>query len=232
MAKAKVDQITITRKEWRTDDAYGSDGPIVVHTWQDASACLARIAATSPDNGCYDKTDFCVRWANGEEYTGRADVTREHASGYDLGSQIEKFLGLVSGTKAPAGWDPARFAAHQASQSPAHKRAALRILKECQIECTPPGSLVPAIPEPAKAPQAPAMPPDRNPGPVKLAATRAWRFATGIQPRPEPFPSTVDVTLDDVCAALGIAPKVATRAVCIAENVAGFPVRPDARFRN
>ena len=39
-----------------------------------ANDWLAENSLTAPDDGCYDKHDFCIEWEDGQTYDGRIDV--------------------------------------------------------------------------------------------------------------------------------------------------------------
>jgi hypothetical protein len=93
-----IKQIRITRAEGPTELC----GILqTANTFEEASRILGSIAATAPDSGGYDKTDFIVEFEDGETYAGRADIKRGHLAGYDLREHIASFLGYLGGTRKP-----------------------------------------------------------------------------------------------------------------------------------
>lgn len=94
--------IELTRAEGMSDEC----GFTVVcrnligrNPWETANIILSKWARTAPDNGCYDKCDFTVTFADGETYTGRYDLTRDDVQNADLGKHILDFCVYVSNPK-------------------------------------------------------------------------------------------------------------------------------------
>lgn len=70
----KAVKITIDRAEGPSNlcGPKTFEGPNV---WAQAQRCIDEICETAPKTGGYDKTDFKVIFADGEEYTGRIDLS-------------------------------------------------------------------------------------------------------------------------------------------------------------
>ena len=71
--KIKAVKITIDRAEGPTKLC----GPKTFEgadVWEQAQRCIDNHCMTAPDKGGYDKTDFKVIFADGEEYDGRIDL--------------------------------------------------------------------------------------------------------------------------------------------------------------
>ena len=106
--RSRVKSITITRiegeaseiDEWR-DDGEGFKER-TVESFVRADTILRRMAATAPDDGTYNKVDFVVTWANGDNYQGTYDLKR-HDTGHwqQLQRQIRGFLRYLVGEFKP-----------------------------------------------------------------------------------------------------------------------------------
>ena len=102
-------EITLVRGEGPTEEC---DQPVMVGSYAEASAVLARWARTAPASGGYDKCDFSVSWEDGETYEGRYDLqnTGFNDSGETINGQMHSFLGFLAGTVRPAWVDDAKWA--------------------------------------------------------------------------------------------------------------------------
>ncbi|QNK01727.1 hypothetical protein [Dyella telluris] len=88
-----------------------------VTSWEDAKARLRQIAGFAPKDGSYDKTDFTVVFADGEEYKGRFDVHHHEYHGgepLDLAQHMRWHLQFHAGLEAARpGWmTDARWEGH------------------------------------------------------------------------------------------------------------------------
>lgn len=79
-----------------------------VKSWEGAKFYLRKIAGFAPKDGCYDKTDFTVVYADGEEYKGRVDVHHHEYQGgepLDLAQHMRWSLQFNAGHEAARpGW--------------------------------------------------------------------------------------------------------------------------------
>lgn len=80
--------------------------------WNRANEELRKIAMTAPKGGCYDKTDFWIKWEDGEEYQGRADVKHigEPNNDTDLADHVWGFIAFHLGKRRPAWMTEAKYA--------------------------------------------------------------------------------------------------------------------------
>lgn len=100
----EMTKIEVTRAEGPLDfTAYPVGKTKTVHSWAHANSILRRIAHEKRQNGetiGYDKTDFTVHFADGQTYSGRADVEAD-GSDTDLARHVREFVGFLAGTFRP-----------------------------------------------------------------------------------------------------------------------------------
>lgn len=63
-----------------------------VHTVAAAEMTLARMAATAPEGGAYDKTEVTLLFTDGTFCQLRVDLNRKHMAGYDLTAHHARFV--------------------------------------------------------------------------------------------------------------------------------------------
>lgn len=106
---SKISSIVIDRAEGPSDLC----GERTFTTLKEAEAFLKEAAQTAPDTGGYDKCDFTIKWADGEVYSGRADIQRKHSiTGYSLKAHITDFISFVGGWSRPDHLTPAQYASY------------------------------------------------------------------------------------------------------------------------
>ena len=102
----KATQIKMVRAEGpihlcREDIFTGAD------CWKRADAWLMGVSNTAPKDGCYDKCDFIVTFANGETYQGRIDVKHHSCgNGETVAGHIRQFINFHVGINKPAHRSP------------------------------------------------------------------------------------------------------------------------------
>jgi hypothetical protein len=98
--KCPTRKITITWTESRNVEPGTSfEGPTC---WRDANAAILHIAKDAPEGGAYDKTGFTIEWADGKDYEGRIDVTREMSRlAAPLTKHVLDFNTFASGRQCP-----------------------------------------------------------------------------------------------------------------------------------
>jgi len=72
-------------------------------SWREAEERISQIRRTAPKEGGYDKCDFQVIFADGDDYKGRYDA--KHWSIADeggLASHINSYLNFLAGNRCPA----------------------------------------------------------------------------------------------------------------------------------
>jgi hypothetical protein len=125
----KVARIAITRAEGLPHECGVTH---ICGTWDDADAVLKRMAATAPDSGGYDKTDFRITWEDGETYLGRYDLTRADETGASLGRHVRDFCLFYSGRWRPEHLREAQYRAI-VDRDPELRDAIARLLDTHQI---------------------------------------------------------------------------------------------------
>ena len=71
-------------------------------TWSEAEDAIHSMAAVAPERG-YDKTRFCVEWADGERYEVRLDIARVVVQiTCPLAGHVRRALEFTSGRWRPA----------------------------------------------------------------------------------------------------------------------------------
>jgi hypothetical protein len=107
--KVSVQNIAIMRAEGPLDHTrYPVGKTFKFAGWADANAMLRGIArekTRTGDTGGYDKCDFTITFADGETYSGRADVMAD-GDDTDLGKHMRQFLGYLAGAVKPAHMKP------------------------------------------------------------------------------------------------------------------------------
>lgn len=96
--KIKVASITFRWKEGPVDHL---PAPLVVSNWAEANAKLSTWSNDAPKDGCYDKTDFKIVWADGEVYEGRYDLQHWSVEFPDLAGHVRDFLMFYAGQRCP-----------------------------------------------------------------------------------------------------------------------------------
>lgn len=98
MAKIPVTAIYLNRAEGLTKELEER----TVATYEEADLILRRWAKTAPKDGSYHKTDFQVKWADGQTYNGRYDLKRDDTlKGNLIGSHIQHELAFYAGIFCP-----------------------------------------------------------------------------------------------------------------------------------
>jgi hypothetical protein len=85
----------------------------VVRTrWIETDWVLKAWAKTAPEGGGYDKCDFTITYDDGETYSGRFDLQRDHMAGSNLlGNHVRLFCETYSGRRRPTHITPERYRA-------------------------------------------------------------------------------------------------------------------------
>lgn len=83
-----------------SESGHLTDGAIF-ESFADVNRALRAAAAFAPEGGAYRKTEIEITFADGESYTARVDLTREHTLGDVLGGHVSKVLRCRSGRGAP-----------------------------------------------------------------------------------------------------------------------------------
>lgn len=80
-----------------------SEGQVIEYpsVWDAANEVLFKWSRTAPKSGGYDKCDFEVVYADGENYKGRYDLKHHTIEHPDLGEHIRGFVGCVAGLVQP-----------------------------------------------------------------------------------------------------------------------------------
>jgi hypothetical protein len=125
----RVARIAITRAEGLPHECSVTH---ICGTWDDADAVLKRMAATAPDSGGYDKTDFRITWEDGETYLGRYDLTRQDATKASLAGHVRNFCLFYSGRRRAEHVDEPRYRAI-VDRDPELRDAIARLLDTHQI---------------------------------------------------------------------------------------------------
>ncbi len=91
-------RIYITRAEGFSHEC---DVTHVCDSFAEADAVLRFMARTAPDGGGYDKCDFAVRYADGETYEGRYDLTYDDVVGASLARHMSDHVTFSAGVRLP-----------------------------------------------------------------------------------------------------------------------------------
>lgn len=111
--------------------------PTTVRTFREANDVLRRWALSAPAMGGYDKCAFVVDYGNGDTYSGRFDLKREHLSGsFLLEDQMRSMVRFMSGEHCPPHMTVERYRNYLATVGDAAKEYA-EFGAKCQIGDTP-----------------------------------------------------------------------------------------------
>lgn len=99
MSKIKATQFKLHRAEGKSEECVTRTAT----TWKEADAILKAWAKTAPGpHEGYDKCDFWVTWADGENYQGRYDLKRHDTDFLELlARHIRDFIQFYAGTHKP-----------------------------------------------------------------------------------------------------------------------------------
>jgi hypothetical protein len=97
MAKIPVTAVYVHRAEGRKNEIEER----TVHSYEEADLVLRRWAKTAPQDSVH-KTDFQVRWADGQVYSGHYDLRRDDATKSNLiGSHLQHEMAFYAGIFCP-----------------------------------------------------------------------------------------------------------------------------------
>jgi hypothetical protein len=133
--KVPTKRITITWTESaNVPEGSRFEGPTC---WRDANEAILRIAKDAPAGGAYDKTGFEIEWADGNDYEGRIDVTRDMARwSAPLTKHVFDFNSFASGRRRPPHLTEERYRQYLAateSHFPGSQAGHARILDVYQL---------------------------------------------------------------------------------------------------
>lgn len=96
----KVKSIRIERAEGTHAEV--EHGKVTCTSWEQAETFVRWMSRTAPANGGYDKTDVRIEWENGDSYSFRFDMQREHAASVSpLRSEVRSSLEFYAGRHCP-----------------------------------------------------------------------------------------------------------------------------------
>lgn len=139
----KATKIKLTRAEGRPHECVSvtieCNGHGTGDVFYASDQVLSAWAQTAPDNGGYDKCDFCVEYEDNETYEGRFDLVREDMGRFSkLGEHMRRFLGFLCGRYRPDHLNDEQWAAWAASRrNEEHTEEAAAFLDTYQIGIAP-----------------------------------------------------------------------------------------------
>ena len=106
-----IESITITRAEGPAADC---GKPTIHSTWTDAEARIQHICRHAPTDGTYFKTDFAIRYRDGNLYEGRYDAAHPTSKVYEptLSGHVRSHLEYVAGLAHPKHLTEAQYESH------------------------------------------------------------------------------------------------------------------------
>lgn len=97
-------KITLTRAEGPVAEC----GTIVVGSYADADAVIAKWTKTAPEDGeGYDKVMVSVEWDDGENWSYRLDLSTGFAESFHY--NLKSRLSVYAGKKCPAHLSPEKY---------------------------------------------------------------------------------------------------------------------------
>jgi hypothetical protein len=124
-----VKRIVIEQLEGEVGNLHIGD----VTTWTEAENIILRICAMAPKDGSYWKTRFVVTWLDGEQYSGRADLTHPTSKAYEggLAKHIRDYCTFLCGLRRPGHLSDAEYSGQLDTiyqRDPKIKETALKFL--------------------------------------------------------------------------------------------------------